>query len=78
VTQNTEYLNTTLFSVSSTKFVKQIMKMIGQVKGNSCGYWGHAFSPFLINCFPFVKDRILHKVGKNISKNFMECHKEYK
>jgi short-subunit dehydrogenase len=78
ITQNTEYLNSTLFSVSSTKFVKQIMKMIGQVKGNSCGYWGHAFSPFLINCFPFVKDRILHKVGENISQNFMESHKEYK
>ncbi len=78
ITQNTEYLNTTLFSVSSTKFVKQIMKMIGQVKGNSCGYWGHALSPFLINCFPFVKDRILHKVGENISTNFMNCNKEYK
>jgi short-subunit dehydrogenase len=78
VTQNTEYLNTTLFSVSSTKFVKQIMKMIGQVKGNSCGYWGHAFSQFLINCFPFVKDRILQKVGENISTNFMNCNKEYK
>jgi short-subunit dehydrogenase len=78
ITQNTEYLNSTLFSVSSTKFVNQIMKMIGQVKGNSCGYWGHAFSPFLINCFPFVKDRILHKVGETISQNFMNCNKEYK
>jgi hypothetical protein len=52
--------------------------MIGQVKGNSCGYWGHAFSPFLINCFPLVKDRILQKVGENISTNFMNCNKEYK
>ncbi len=52
--------------------------MIGHVKGNTCGYWGHAFSPFLINCFPFVKDRILQKVGENISTNFMNCNKEYK
>jgi short-subunit dehydrogenase len=77
ITQNTEYLNSTLFSVSSTKFVKQIMKMIGQVNGNSCGYWGHAFSPFLINCFPFVKDSILQKVGENISTNFMNSNKVY-
>jgi short-subunit dehydrogenase len=77
VTQNTEYLNTTLFSVSSIKFVKQVMKMIGQVKGNSCGYWGHAFSPFLINCFPFVKDRILQQVGENIATNFMNSNKVY-
>lgn len=77
VTNNTSYLQKTFFSVSSDKFVKNIMNMIGNVKGTTCGYWGHAFSPFLINIFPFIKDDILEKVGKSIAINYMNSKKNY-
>jgi short-subunit dehydrogenase len=75
ITKNTKYLNDTMFSVNSDVFVKQIIKMMGQVNGHTCAYWGHAFSNFLINLAPFMKDRILEKVGKTISNNFMKDYK---
>jgi short-subunit dehydrogenase len=77
ITDNTSFLKNTLFSVSSEKFVKNIMKMIGNVQGTTCGYWGHAFSPFLINIFPFIKDDILEEVGKSIAINYMNSKKSY-
>ena len=76
ITKNTKYLNDTMFSVNSDVFVKQIIKMMGQVNGHTCAYWGHAFSNFLINLAPFMKDRILEKVGKTISNNFMKDYKK--
>jgi short-subunit dehydrogenase len=75
ITKNTKYLNQTMFSVNSDVFVKQIIKMMGQVNGHTCAYWGHAFSNFLINLAPFMKDHILEKVGKTISNNFMKDYK---
>ncbi len=75
ITKNTKYLNDTMFSVNSDVFVKQIIKMMGNVNGHTCGYWGHAFSNFLINLAPFMKDHILEKVGKTISNNFMKDYK---
>ncbi len=76
LTKNTKYLNDTMFSINSDVFVKQIIKMMGNVNGHTCAYWGHAFSNFLINLAPFMKDRILEKVGKTISNNFMKDYKK--
>ena len=71
VTNNTECLNNTMFNVSSAHFVKQIMKMIGNVEGTTCAYWGHALSNYLINFLPIVKDNLLKKVGETLAKDFM-------
>jgi len=71
VTENTEYLDGTMFNVSAEKFVKNVVAQIGTYKGNTYGYWGHEFSILLVNLFPFIKDNVLKKVGENISKDFM-------
>ena len=72
LTNNTQYLKNTIFNVKSNIFVKQIIKMIGNVQGNTCAYWGHSLSNFLINLAPFMKDNILEKVGNTISTDFMK------
>jgi short-subunit dehydrogenase len=71
ITNNTNCLTNTLFNVSSDVFVKQIIKMIGNVNGHSCAYWGHALSNYLINLFPLIKQGMLKNVGKTISDDFM-------
>lgn len=71
ITDNTGCLKDTLFNVSSTHFVGQVMKMIGNVQGHSCAYWVHALSNYLINLAPNLKDGMLKKVGETIAKDFM-------
>ena len=71
ITKNTTCLTNTLFNVSSEKFVAQIMKMIGNVQGHTCAYWGHALSNYLINLMPQMKDSMLKKVGLTIADDFM-------
>ena len=71
ITKNTQYLKNTIFSVNSDVFVKNIIRMMGNVQGPTCGYWGHALSNFLINLAPFMKDKLLKEVGDNIASNYM-------
>jgi 17beta-estradiol 17-dehydrogenase / very-long-chain 3-oxoacyl-CoA reductase len=78
ITENTSCLNDTLFNVSSRDFVKQIIKMIGNVQGHTCAYWGHAISNYLINMAPNMKDSMLEKVGKTIAADFMTKSKKEK
>ena len=72
VTENTQNLSDTMFNVSAEKFVHNIFKLIGNYTGNSYGFWGHEFSIFLVNLFPFIKDKTLKDVGLNISNNYMK------
>ena len=78
ITKNTGCLSNTLFHVSSDVFVKQIMKLIGNVQGHTCAYWGHALSNYLINFMPPLKDGMLKKVGETIADDFMEKVRETK
>lgn len=71
ITKNTGCLSNTLFNVSGEVFVKQIMKLIGNVQGTTCAYWGHALSNYLINLMPLLKDGMLKKVGETIAEDFM-------
>jgi short-subunit dehydrogenase len=71
VTENTGYLSNTIFNVNAEDFVKNIINQLGTYKGNVYGYWGHEFSPVLVNMFPFTKNKILEKVGEHISSEFM-------
>jgi short-subunit dehydrogenase len=71
ITKNTECLTGTMFNVSSTTFVKQILKMVGQVQGETCAYWGHALSTYMINLMPLLKEGMLKKVGQTIATDFM-------
>ena len=72
ITENTTCLLNTLFNIDSETFVKNIIKMLGNVNGYSCGYWGHAFTSYLINFAPFMKDKILENVGLTLANNFMK------
>ena len=72
ITNNTTCLSDTMFNVSSAVFVENIMKMIGNVQGHTCAYWGHALSNYLINFMPLLKDTMLKKVGETISADFMK------
>jgi short-subunit dehydrogenase len=71
ITKNTECLSNTMFNVKGDAFVIQIMKMIGNVQGHTCAYWGHALSNYLINLLPNIKDKMLKKVGETIADDFM-------
>ena len=71
ITKNTECLSNTMFNVKGDAFVNQIMKMIGNVQGHTCAYWGHALSNYLINLLPNIKDKMLKKVGETIADDFM-------
>ena len=71
VTKNTQCLSDTIFNVPSEQFVQQILKMLGQVQGYTCAYWGHALSNYLINFAPNMKDGMLKKVGETLAADFM-------
>ena len=76
VTENTEFLNSTLFNVSTKDFVRNCLKLLGNFQGsNTCGYWGHSFTNVLINIVPFCKDYILENVGKTIAIDYMNKDK---
>ena len=72
LTENTEFLNKTIFAVKSEDYVKNIMKLIGNFYGNTYAYWGHEFSIFLINLFPFLKNSILYNTGHSIATDYMK------
>ena len=72
LTENTECLNKTLFCIPSKQFAQNILKMMGNVQGVTCAYWGHAVSNYLINIMPSCKDTILKKVGKTIARDCMK------
>ena len=55
----------------NNKFVKNIMRLLGNFSGNSYAHWGHALSVPLVNLAPFIKNMILKDVGLNISNNYM-------
>lgn len=81
LTKNTKYLSGTLFNVESHIFVENIIRLLGNIQGSTCGYWGHALSNYLINLAPFLKDKMLKDVGETIAFNFMhneiENNKKY-
>jgi len=73
VTENTkEFLQHTLFKIESKKFINNIMKLIGNINGTSCGCWEHSLSQFLGSLFPFIKKPILHKIGLAIANYYKE------
>lgn len=76
LTENTQFLNKTIFNVKSEDFVRNIMKIIGNFNGNTYGYWGHELSVLLINCFPFLKNAILYNTGHTIANDYMKLPKK--
>jgi short-subunit dehydrogenase len=72
LTDNTMYLKNTIFNIKAEDFVENIIKLIGNVNGNSYAHYGHALSVLIINCLPFLKNNVLHNTGYTIAKHYME------
>lgn len=71
LTPNTDFLEDTWFAVPQATFVRNVLRMLGNVQGQTCAHWGHAFSEVLINMFPFLKQPSLDRVGRRIAKEYM-------
>jgi len=52
------------FSCWDYEFANNIVKLINNVEGQQCAYWGHEFSNIVMMFTPFLKRPILNKVGK--------------
>ena len=76
LTENTSFLKNIIFNVEVDKFVKNIMKSIGNINGQCYGYWGHEFSIFLTNLVPFIKNPVLFDTGKKIALSYMAAPKK--
>ena len=76
VTDNTGFLKNTIFNINAEDFVKNSIKMIGNVNGSTCAYWGHAISVLLINIFPFIKNPVLYNTGYKIAQDYMAMPKK--
>jgi short-subunit dehydrogenase len=75
VTENTQYLKNTHFNVDCKTFVNNIITMLGQVQGNTCGHYKHAISAYLVNFAPWIKDAALEETGKTIATDYMKNYK---
>jgi short-subunit dehydrogenase len=71
VTENTEYLKNTLFSVDSEIYTKDVLKLVGNYNGPQFANWKHDISSILCNFIFFYKDTILEKTGAIIADNYM-------
>lgn len=72
ITSNTCYLQRTIFAVSARRFARNIIRLLGNYQGTTCAAPGHALSNVLSACCPWIKRRILHRVGRTIAENYMQ------
>ena len=72
VTENTAYLKGTLFSVPAPTFARNIVRLLGNVQGTTCAHWGHALSSAVIALCPWLKERVLQRVGETIAADYMQ------
>jgi short-subunit dehydrogenase len=78
ITENTEYLKSTPFSVNVCQFSKNIIRLLGNWQGPTCAYWGHDISSILIGLAPWTKDNMLKNVGLTLSKNLDQSNNNSK
>ena len=74
ITENTQFLKNTIFSIKADEYVDNIIKLLGNVQGIHNAHWGHSLSTIFINMAPFLKNRILKDVGKTIATNIMQTN----
>src|SRR5690606_31184097 len=77
ITENTQFLKNTPFKIDCEKFVNNILKMLGNVQGTTCAYWGHELSNYLVNFAPWMKDKVLHETGLKMANYYMSYRKNY-
>lgn len=60
-------LNWIPMSCTDTKFARGIIRLISNLEGQQCAFWGHELSNVMMTVIPFIKPYILEKVGYNIA-----------
>lgn len=72
VTENTQCLQSTPFSVHAKTYVHNVFKQMGHYTGPTFGYWGHELSALLCNLLPAtMRDAILEETAVKITNSFM-------
>lgn len=77
VTENTSFLQDTLFAVPAHTFAQNILRLLGNVQGTTCAHWGHALTTALLSLCPWAKDRVLQQVGSTIAHDYMRRHESH-
>ena len=74
ITENTEYLKDIPFAIDAKIFAKNIVRLLGNWHGATCAYWGHDISSLLIGLAPWLKDKLLKKVGLILNDSLKEIN----
>lgn len=73
LTENTDpMLKKVPFSIQDDKFVANIMKLVGNYNGETCGSMGHEFSSWIASMSPWIKKRVLKETGQAIAQTYMD------
>lgn len=75
ITENTQFMKGTPFSVDCKVFVKNCLRMLGQVQGPTCAYWGHEIAGLLCNFVP-ANAGMFRGIGLRIAEATMETASE--
>jgi len=67
ITENTQFLRGSPFSIECKPFVRNIFKLLGNYTGPTCAYWGHEISGIFYNILSdSYKNYILKTIGMKI------------
>ena len=72
ITENTDYLENTLFRTDKDSIVRNVLRMMGNINGATCADIKHEMAEFLVGIAPFMKDNQLEKVGNTIARDYMD------
>ena len=74
LTENTSFLQNTIGVISCKLFVRNCIKLLGNINGTTCGYWYHELLGLFID---FPHKNTFSKIGNSISNEFMKKCKQY-
>ena len=73
LTENTSFLQNTIGAISWKLFVRNCIKLLGNINGTTCGYWYHELLCLFID---FSHKTVFTTVGHSISNEFMKKFKQ--
>jgi hypothetical protein len=69
--QTRPFLSETWGAVECSVFIDHALRLLGNVQGTQCAYWKHAISGYLVNFWPFCKNKILDQTGTDLATHSM-------
>jgi len=73
LTKNTPYLDGTIGAIPCKLFVRNCIKLLGNINGQTCGYWLHEILSLFIG---FAPEQCFFPVGDTIATEFMKTHEK--